>query len=151
MKKIITVTGKKGSRKYDVAEKFGRNTNVSFIKPVTDDKTVNRIDFRYIERDRLSARIESENPLQTTILKGWRYCHFPSQLDNDFNVLIVDDFAVQEVKENYRDVVTVYVEGGTTTERVGMALSPEWFDYVVVDGMDLDYLIEQNAADMMEI
>lgn len=151
MKKIITVTGKKGSKKYEVAEKFGRNTNVSFIKPVTDDKTVNRVDFRYMERDRLSEKIEDEKPLQTTIIRGWRYCHFGSQLDNDFNVLIVDDFAVQEVKENWDKVVTVYVEGGVSSERVGMALSPEWFDYIVVDGMDLDYLIEQIAADMMEI
>ena len=152
MKKIITVTGKKGSNKYEIAMNFSKNENVSFISPVTDDKRVNRIDFHYMSRDKLSDKINDEPPLQTTVIRGWRYCHFASQLDNDFNVLIVDDFAVQEVKENWAGkIVTVYVEGGVATERTGMALSSEWFDYIVYDGMDLDYLIEQIAADMMEI
>ena len=39
--------------------------------------------------------IEDEKPVFTTIIRGFRYVVFPSQLNAEYNILIVDDYAFQ--------------------------------------------------------
>lgn len=150
MKKIITLSGHKDCGKYALAEKWGRNENVGFIQPFTDNPKRRFDDFPYLPSKKLLAKIGSEPLIAMTEFKDFTYVYFPSQLNNDFNVIIADDTIMNCIRDNYEDVVTVWVENPAAEEsdRVGK-YKKESYDYVFNYGIDdPDEFLEQLAFDV---
>lgn len=153
MKKIITLTGAKNSPVDTVALKLSRNENVDYILPYTDNVHADYdMGYHIVSKASLENMIETDYVLQVTRLNGHTYAHFKFQLVNDYNILIVDDYGLQQVEKNWNGKLSaVYVTGGETSDRVGVMFGQEYYNYIIVKDTDLDYLIEQIAADMMEI
>jgi len=132
MKRIITLTGLKQSGKVKLAETWDRNENVSYIRPVKNPKT-------------------TEEYLASAVVNGNTYVYYESQLVNDFNVLIVDDYTLSDLLTNYPDVVTVWVDNpkAEPSERVNVLFTKDDFDYVYNVGLDdPSEWLEQLAFDV---
>lgn len=132
MKRIITLTGLKQSGKVKLAETWDRNENVSYIRPVKNPKTTGRY-------------------LASAVVNGNTYVYYESQLVNDFNVLIVDDYTLSDLLTNYSDVVTVWVDNpkAEPSERVNVLFTKDDFDYVYNVGLDdPSEWLEQLAFDV---
>ena len=132
MKRIITLTGLKQSGKVKLAETWDRNENVSFIHPVKNPK-------------------ENKDYLASAVVNGNEYVYYQSQLVNDFNVLIVDDYTLCDLFTNYPDVVSVWVDNpkAEPSERVNVLFIKDDFDYIYNVGLDdPDEFLEQLAFDV---
>ena len=147
--KIITISGHKNSEKVKLAEKWDRNENVSLINPVT---TKERDDFIHLTPYELESKIEEERPLLSTIIDAETYCYFPSQLKNDWNIFILDDLCLKDLKDNFDGkIVTVWVKDPKAEKsmRTGLIYRESDYDYVFNVGMDdPDEFLEQLAFDV---
>lgn len=151
MKTIITLTGLKQSGKWKLAYQWDKNENVSFINPYTD--AVNRPqDMIYLDTVKLADKTRDESVLCGTMIKGKNYVYFESQLINDFNILIVDDYALDELMQSYDGrIVKVWVENpkAEASERCGHYHSKDYYDYVYNVGLDdADEFLETLAYDV---
>lgn len=148
--KIITLSGHRNCGKYALAEKCGMNENVSFIQPFTDNPKRRFDDFPYLPSKRLFAKIGYEPLLAMTEFKDFTYVYFPSQLNSDFNVIIADDTIMNCIKDNYKDIITVWVENPAAEESDSVGkYKKESYDYVFNYGIDdPDEFLEQLAFDV---
>ena len=146
--KIITLTGLKQSKKTKLAELWSKNENVSYIQPYTTNRDSEHL---YIDKDKMYVKLGSEPPLHATMIDGEYYCHFKSQLNNDFNILIVDDYALKDIRENFDGrIISVWVDDpkGEASERVGHYYTKEDYEYIYNVGLDSpDEFLESLAFD----
>jgi hypothetical protein len=153
MKKIITLTGHKDCKKDLLAEDLAKNSAVGVIPPYTDKKLPISLTMDYIEvsKEKLDELIEKNEVLSETMIDGNRYVYFTSQLEYDYNILIVDDYALVDVKEHYPDkeiyLIKVYHENQKDSDRVGVYMYDHEFDKVFHYGTDdfgeLEWEIEE--------
>lgn len=144
MKKIISLTGAKHSGKLNLAMDLAKNSDVVFIRPYTDrevplsDIAWDFCEFHYVSKETLDLMIKSEKVLSTTTINGDRFVFFEFQLTEAYNVMILDDYAVCEVKDNYKDVFTVKVHSDKEekSDRVGEYLFDHEFNQVFYYGID---------------
>ena len=151
MKTIITLTGLKQSGKWKLANKWDKNENVSFINPYTDAKHRPQ-DMIYLSADKLAEKSNNETVLCSTMINGRTYAYFESQLKNDFNIFIVDDYALNELVDTYDGrIVKIWVENpkAEASERNGHFHSKDYYDYVFNVGLDdADEFLETVAFDV---
>ena len=150
MKRIVTLTGLKQSGKVRLAYKWSKNENVSLIQPYTTSKRRPQ-DMIYLPKDKLDEKIKNDDVLCMTVLNGEQYVYFKSQLVNDWNIIIADDYALSDILTNYKDVVPVWVDNSMAevSDRVNVLYSKDEFDYVYNYGLDdPDEFLEQLAFDV---
>lgn len=150
MKTIITLTGLKQSGKVSLAEKWDRNENVSYIKPFTDNPKKRFDDYPFLPAKQLAEKVANGGVLASTMVGDWDYIYFQSQLVNDYNLFIVDDYLLKELKEVYPNVISVWVEDskGEPSDRVGVIYRKSDFDYTFNYGLDVPgEFIEQISFD----
>lgn len=150
MKRIITLTGPKQSGKLKLAQEWGRNENVSFINPYTSNKKREQ-DMIYLRRDKLESKMKSDYVLGSTVVNGELYVIFQSQLANDWNVIIADDYLFSDILTNYNYVISVWVHNpkAEQSDRVNIMYSTDDFDYIFNYGLDSsDEFLEQLAFDV---
>lgn len=148
--KIITLTGKKQSGKWKLANKWAKNENVSFINPYTTAKKRPQ-DMIYLDRTKLAEKSNNENVLCSTIINGETYVFFESQLNNDFNIMIVDDYALGELVDTFDgEIIKVWVDNpkAESSDRNGHFYSRDYYDYIYNVGLDdSDVFLETLAFD----
>ena len=150
MKKIITITGHKHTKKTMVAEDLAKNSDVEFIKQYTDRPKPNYIldeemgGYHFVSKEELDYMLKNEKLLQSTTINGHRYCLFESQLTAPYNVVIVDDYGVVDIKTNWTGkmlTIRLVSDNEEQSDRVGEFLYKHEFDLVFdVDNDDFDEL-----------
>lgn len=148
MKRIIALSGLKQSGKWNLAYKWGTNENVSFIEPYTDNP--DNDECIQLSSKELLNKMDEEPFLFDTNIDGFDYVCFNSQLDNDFNIVIVDDDALTQLLKNYEKVTTIWVDNAKAepSTRVGK-FPPLSYDYIFNYGVgDPNEFLEQLAFDL---
>lgn len=139
IKKIITLTGHKHTKKDIVAEKLAKNSDVAFIKPYTDKEKKSYIldeyvgGYHHMSKEELDYMIRNEEVLCKTKIGDARYVFFKSQLTAPYNVLIVDDYAVVEIKDNWKGsiyTIRLVSDNEEESDRVGEYLYKHEFDLI---------------------
>ena len=97
--KIITISGHRNSAKVKLAENWDKNANVTLVNPVTTN--MEREDFIRLKPSTMKMKIEEEKPLVETCIGDDWYYYFESQLCNDWNIFILDDLCLHDLKENF--------------------------------------------------
>lgn len=131
--KIITITGAKHTGKVSLALKFASNSDCTWVKPFTDNPKAYSDCYEVVDKEYLSKMAEDEKPIFTTMIKGFRYVVFPSQLTSEYNVLIVDDYALIDIKEAWNDklfTIKVHSNKEEPSQRSGVYLYDHEFDFV---------------------
>ena len=153
MKRIITLTGHKNCGKLEIAMDLAKNSDVHYIKPYSDRKyPIGEIperygDFHVVSSDKLDKMIESDELLCMSVINDNRYCFFKSQLQEGYNVLIVDDYALADMRGKYDDIYSVKVKSKNQKDssRVGVYLYDhefnEVFNYDTDDVSELEWRI----------
>lgn len=147
MNKIISLTGHKNCGKVRLAYDLAKNSAVEYITPFTDKPVpLEDIDddLHYVSKDTLDLMIESEEVLSETMIDGYRYVFFKSQLTSAYNVLILDDYALADVKTKWKNLysIKVYGENQIDSDRVGVYLYDHEFDEIFHYGVDDIYELE---------
>ena len=139
MKKIVTLTGHKDCGKVKIAEELSKNSDVYYLKPYTDRPVPNGVyeemigDYHFIDKEELDQMIKDDKLLSCTTLNGHRYCFFESQLEEGYNIMIVDDYALVDVQNRYNGElysVKVFSDKQTESDRVGVYVYNHEFDEV---------------------
>lgn len=109
MKRIISLTGHKHTYKDIIAFKLmNLNDDVVFVRPYTDwevpsyeipEETVG--DFNFVLPTTLDKMMEEEKVLSVRKIDGHRFVFFEFQLTGKYNVLIVDDYQLLDIKDNW--------------------------------------------------
>jgi hypothetical protein len=131
--KIIALVGLKNAGRVILARKWDKNANVSYIEPI------------------LNPTDRNGEYLASTVVNGDTYVFYESQLKNDFNVLVADDYILSDLLTNYPDVVSVWVDNprAEPSERVNVMYTKNDFDYTYNYGLDdPDEWLEQLAFDL---
>lgn len=152
MYKIITLTGEINSGKYNVALDLAKNSNVSFIHPFTDNESAFE-EYHIVSKDALDIMIEEEEVLTETIVKGYRYVFFKSQLVTGYNVLIVDDYSLVNLREHWKGKlysIKVISEHQRESTRIGVYLYNHEFNEVYNYGKDDFDELEWRIMDVFE-
>ena len=149
--RIITLTGLKQSGKTRLAMKWGKNVNVSYLCPYTTNRK-RPTEFFYLSRDKMEEKMKYDTLLCSSIINGETYAYFKSQLKNDFNIIIVDDYALSELVENYDGrVIKIWVDSSKaeSSERSGHFHTRDYYDYTYdMELDDPDEFLEQLAFDV---
>lgn len=150
---IVTLTGHKHSGKSIIANRLSENSAVEYVKPYTDalyNETWSD-SFHYVSSERLDELIEKYTVLYESSINGHRYVFFKEQLKEAYNVMILDDYGVANIKSNYDyDVYSIKVHSSNEkpSERVGVYLYNHEFDYIFDydndDYYDLEARIEYD-------
>lgn len=151
MKKIVTLTGHKNSNKDWVAEKLAENSDVEFVYPYVGIELPNGIEphifmegYHIVVPRVLEDMKRDEKILYSVEVNGREYVFFEFQMTAPYNVIIVDDYGVLSIKDNWDgELYTVFVKakGQKPSERVGEFLTPSEFDEVFdADKDDIDEL-----------
>lgn len=148
--KIITLTGGKNTKKEVLAYRLAKNSDVSYIKPYTDREVSDDVDeselngYNYVSKDTLDTMIEEDEVLCSRIINGNRYVFFKSQLIHDYNVMIVDDYALVDLQSNWKeDLYSIKVKSNNekASNRIDTYLYDHEFDKVYnIDTDDFDAL-----------
>ena len=144
MNKVITLTGYKNCGKYNLAMDLANNSDVAFIKPYTDREIpLEEIpeefgEFHYVSKDTLDLMMEEDEVLSSTLIDGNRYVFFKFQLTAPYNVLIADDYAVVDIRSNWKNTLSIKVYGKNQekSDRVGVYLYDHEFDEIFHYGSD---------------
>ena len=150
MKQIIALSGLKQSGKVKLCELWDQNANVSYIKPFTDNPKRRFDGYSFLPTKDLHKKMDEESILCSSMVKDFDYIYFQSQLINDYNLLIVDDYALKELKEIYPKIITVWVENPKAEDsgRVGVIYRKSDYDYIYNYGLDEpEEFLEQIAFD----
>lgn len=149
--KIVTLTGNKNTKKDYVASKLSENSDVHFIKPYTDaplpigEPSEKYGGYQFISKEELDWVIENEEVISLRKINGHRYVYTESQLQAGYNILVVDDYMLLDVRENYpiRDIYSIKLRSKNEkkSDRVDSYLFDHEFDEVFdVDSDDFDEL-----------
>lgn len=142
---ILTLTGHKNSGKEMIADNFTKNSNVAYITPYTDkpldDGEIPEAhgDFHYVSKEKLDKIIEHQKVICCTRINGYRYVFFEKQLTAPYNVMILDDYALVDVKSRWKGriySVKVRSENEIQSDRVGEYYFDHEFDEVFNYGVD---------------
>ena len=136
MNKIITLTGHKNCGKELLARRLAYNSDIQYVRPYTDKKVTIRAeaselgDLNYVTPRKLDEMIENEEVLSITQIGDVRYVFFKSQLTEAYNVLIADDYAVMDIRNNWGNTYSIKVYGHmqNDSDRVGEYLYDHEFD-----------------------
>ena len=138
MKKIVTLTGHKHTKKDYVAKKLAENSEVEFIKPYVDMELPKHIEpfemeerFHIVLPTVMDDMLRDEKVLCKTEINGKRYVIFEFQMVKDYNVIIVDDYGLLQVRDNWDgEMLTIFVtsKNQKPSERVCEFLTPSEFD-----------------------
>lgn len=142
--KIVSITGHKHSKKYELAYDLCRNSEVEFIKPYTD-RELSVYDIKdedcciYVSKNTLDIMLENYPVLSMTRINGARYVFFKCQCTASYNVMILDDYALVQTRDNWNDelyTIKLYSKENTQSDRVGVYLYDHEFDEVFHYGED---------------
>lgn len=148
--KIITITGHKNTGKVYLARKLATNSGVDYIIPFTDkefkgDKPQEYYDLQFVDPVELDDMIKKNDVLISTVIDDDRYVVFKSQLTNNYNVLIVDDWQLTDLMSNWDgELYTIKVKSKNQkkSDRVDVYLFDHEFDEVFDMDYDDYYLLE---------
>lgn len=148
--KIITLTGGKNTKKEVLAYRLAKNSDVSYIKPYTDREVSDEMDeselngYNYVSKDTLDKMIEEDEVLCKSLVNGNRYVFFKSQLTHDYNVMIVDDYALVDLQGKWKkELYSIKVKSNKEkpSNRIDTYLYDHEFDKVYnIDTDDFDAL-----------
>lgn len=141
--KIIAINGAKNTKKEVMALRLANNSAVKYVRPYSTKKSIH---FEWVKKDVLKDMMDKEEPLCKTIIKGEIYCFFKSQFKEDYNVVIVDDYALVDLMSNWDDeIITVRLKSkdSESSERFGSYLYDHEFD--IVFNIDTDDYFELEA------
>ena len=152
MRRIITLTGHQYCGKVSVAIKLSSNSDMELIYPVTDKPVppyqshYDRDEYAHISKERMDELLETEELLCMTTIHRYRYCFFKFQLKADYSIMIVDDDALVQVRNNHDDVyaIKVWSDNEKKSDRVGQLPNSEFdevFHYKVDDISELEWRI----------
>ena len=153
MNNIISLTGHKHCGKLELGFKLAENTAIEFVKPYTDkpDNDLWCDCYHYVSVERLNELISEREVLYKTKIGKWRYVFFKDQLTAPYNVLILDDYGVAQLKpdyDKYMYTVKVCSVNEKPSKRVGVYLYDHEFDEVFEFDTDaveeLEWRIEEN-------
>ena len=157
MKKIISITGAKNSGKLNLAMDLAENSDVEFITPYTDREIpIHELaekygDYHYVSKGTLDLMIKSEKVISSTTIDGDRFIFFEFQLTDGYNLLILDDYALADLRTNYKCKlysIKVWSKKQENSDRVGVYLYNHEFDAVFEYGIDnveeLEWSIEND-------
>lgn len=150
MKKIVTLTGHKDTRKDWIAGKLAENSDVNFVRPYVGMELPMGVEpshwdeYHIVLPSILQDMIRSEKVLYRIIVDKKEYVFFEFQMTAPYNVVIVDDYGVIAIKDNWDgEVYTVFVKSKDQkpSKRVGEYLTPSEFDEIFdSDTGDIDEL-----------
>ena len=152
MKKIVTITGHKHTKKDTIAKKLASNSDVEYVTPYTDKEIPKWIDsekvdeHHHVTAEELDEMIENEKVLSITKINDTRYVFFEFQFMYPYSVVIADDYAVVDIKKNWDGkifTIRTVSRNEEQSERVGEYLFKHEFDAV------FDY--EYDDYDELEI
>lgn len=148
MRNIVSLTGHKNSGKLEVAWDLSKNSDVAFVKPFTDRPIHDLWSdcYNFVSKERLDELIESLEVLYSSKIGDYRYVFFKNQLVKDYNVLILDDYGVAELKNKYHKYfysIKIVSQNQRDSERVGVYLYNHEFDKVF--DYDNDYIGDLEA------
>jgi len=144
MNKVVTLTGGKYAGQLTLAYKLGANSDAEFVKPYTDREVPIGVDpdtigdYHFVSKDVLDKMIDEEEVLCSTEINNARYVIFIKQLVNDYNILVVDDYQLLDVKRRWSNLFTVKVHGRNeeSSDRVDVCFRDDEFDEVFMFGVD---------------
>ena len=150
MKKIITITGHKHTKKNDLARKLAKNSEVIWVQPYTDRPIPKSEipekygEYHFTTKEELDYLIKNNDVLSVTTINNHRYVFFNFQITANYNVLIVDDYGVVDIKTRWKGkiyTIRVVSDNEEQSDRVGEFLYKHEFDTVFdVDKDDYDEL-----------
>ena len=143
--KIVSLTGM-GSGVTYTAERLARNSDVAYVKPYTDKEKLSSAEWNWgyhqVSKSELDELMETYPVLCCNRINGHRWVYFKFQLEEAYNVLIVDDYALVELQHNWdKDLYSIKVvtDENEKSNRVGVYLYDHEFDEVFdyrTDDMD---------------
>lgn len=139
MKKIVTITGHKHTKKDWIAKKLAENSDVQYVTPYVGIDLPTGIEPSELQENHvvvpsvLEDMLRDEKVLYRVIINKREYVFFEFQMTAPYNVIIVDDYGVISVKDNWDgEVYTIFLtsKNQKPSERVGEYLTPSEFDEV---------------------
>lgn len=136
MKKIVTLTGSKNTPKIYIASKLSENSDVAYIKPYTDKEDLSsaelEMEYHQVSVEEMDILLQSDDLLSCTRINGNRWAYFKSQLTHAYNVLIVDDYGLCDLRDVYDNIYSIKVvsKNMKPSDRVGVYLYNHEFDEV---------------------
>lgn len=134
--KVVSLTGVGGDT-YWTGLKLSKNADVVFLQPYTDKAKLSTAEletgYHQVSKERLDELIESEEVLSLTMIDGNRFVFFKCQLEEAYNIMIVDDYALVDLQNRYKGElysVKVVTKENVKSKRVGVYLYDHEFDYV---------------------
>ena len=154
MNNIISLTGAKQSGKVDLGLRLAENSAVQFVKAYTDRKS-NQLMWEdcyiFVSPEKLDELLIEREVLHITKIHGNRYVFFKDQLTASYNILIVDDYGVVDLREKYTNnlySIKVISKNQKASNRVDVYLYNHEFDKVFDMDNDkveeLEWEIESN-------
>ena len=156
-KNIIAIIGKPKSGHIKLAYMLSLNSAVDYLYPWTDNPSDIYLEYHQVSKGTLDILIEEHDVLTVTMIDGYRFVYFKDQLKADYNILILDDYTLAELRSTYERLysIKVWSKGQEDSERVGVYLYnhefSEVFEYGVDEVEDLEWRIEEyfmNNHDM---
>ena len=154
MNNIISLTGAKQSGKVELGFKLAENSAVQFVKAYTDRKSNQLIwedCYIFVSSEKLDELLVEREVLHITNIQGNRYVFFKDQLTASYNILIVDDYGVVDLRDKYTNnlySIKVVSKNQKPSNRVDVYLYNHEFDKVFdVDNdkvEELEWEIESN-------
>lgn len=146
----MTLTGHKNCKKDWIAIKLAENSDVNFVYPYVAMDLPNGIELANMEGYHIVVPSvfedmkREEKLLYSVIVNKREYAFFDFQMTSPYNVVIVDDYGVIAIKDNWDgDVYSVFVKAKNQqpSKRVGEFLTLTEFDEVFdADNDDIDEL-----------
>ena len=150
MKKIVTITGHKHTKKGIIATKLAQNSDVEYVRPYTARDLPKGLphsleaEYNIVLPSVLDDMMKTEKVLSVTEINGHKYVYFEFQFVKPYSVVIADDYAVVSIKDNWEwgDVFTIRLvsDNEVQSDRVGEYLYKHEFD--VVFDVDRDDIYE---------
>ena len=156
-KNIISVTGHPNSGHVKLAYKLSLNSAVEFIHPFTDDPKDVYFEYHQVSKEKLDELMDTHEVLSVTMIDGYRFVFFKEQLVADYNVLILDDYALADLKGKYDRLYSIKCWSSCQgdSDRVGVYLYnhefSKVFQYEADSVEELEWEIEEyfmNNHDM---
>ena len=130
--------------------KLAENSDVNFVRPYVGLELPNGVepdylmDYHIVVPSVLQDMVRDEKVLYRIIINKKEYVIFDFQMTASYNVVIVDDYGVISIKDNWDgDVYTVFVKSRNQkpSERVEVYMPQNYFDEVFdADNDDIDEL-----------
>ena len=143
-KNIIAIVGHPYSGHITLAYKLSNNSAVSIVYPYTDCPKTIYEEYNQVTPDVLDDMLESKTILSNTVIDGYRFVFFKEQLKDAYNVLILDDYALADMRGKYDRIYSIkcWSKCQGDSDRVGVYLFNHEFDEVYeYDNDDIDELI----------